>query len=119
MHHGRTRKIWRICRSQERITSSQRRHHGGNVIYLTRSLLIAGWLAAMTIGAQAQIVAIGASNVAGRGVSPSDAWPAQLEGMLAASPGTADRYCNACFTENYPIPFTRAEELQLGLFDRP
>ncbi|HEY3197604.1 MAG TPA: amidophosphoribosyltransferase [Nitrospirales bacterium] len=41
-----------------------------------------------------------------------------LEGMLAASPGTADRYCNACFTENYPIPFTRAEELQLGLFDR-
>jgi amidophosphoribosyltransferase len=41
-----------------------------------------------------------------------------LEGMLAASPGTADRYCNACFTDNYPIPFTRAEELQLGLFDR-
>src|SRR3989442_10600978 len=41
-----------------------------------------------------------------------------LEGMLAASPGTADRYCNACFTENYPIPFTPAEELQLGLFDR-
>jgi len=41
-----------------------------------------------------------------------------LEGMLAASPGSGDRYCNACFTENYPIPFTRAEELQLGLFDR-
>jgi acyl-CoA thioesterase-1 len=34
--------------------------------------------------AGAQIVAIGASNVAGRGVSSSDAWPAQLEGMLAA-----------------------------------
>jgi len=34
--------------------------------------------------AQAQIVAIGASNVAGRGVSSSDAWPAQLEGMLIA-----------------------------------
>jgi acyl-CoA thioesterase-1 len=34
--------------------------------------------------AQAQIVAIGASNVAGRGVSSSDAWPAQLERMLAA-----------------------------------
>ena len=34
--------------------------------------------------AQAQIVAIGASNVAGRGISSSDAWPAQLEGMLAA-----------------------------------
>ncbi len=34
--------------------------------------------------ARAQIVAIGASNVAGRGVSSSDAWPAQLEVMLAA-----------------------------------
>lgn len=34
--------------------------------------------------AQAQIVAIGASNVAGRGVGTSQAWPAQLEAMLAA-----------------------------------
>jgi amidophosphoribosyltransferase len=42
-----------------------------------------------------------------------------LEGMLAAAPGAGERYCNACFTENYPIPFTKAEELQLGLFDRP
>jgi amidophosphoribosyltransferase len=42
-----------------------------------------------------------------------------LEGMLAAAPGSGDRYCNACFTENYPIPFTKAEEMQLGLFDRP
>ena len=61
---------------------------GENMIYPARSLLIAACLAAMTpcfAGlAQAQIVAIGASNVAGRGVSSSDAWPAQLEGMLAA-----------------------------------
>jgi len=42
-----------------------------------------------------------------------------LEGLLAAAPGNGERYCNACFTENYPIPFTKAEELQLGLFDRP
>jgi acyl-CoA thioesterase-1 len=34
--------------------------------------------------ASAQIVAIGASNVAGRGVSSSEAWPAQLEGLLVA-----------------------------------
>jgi acyl-CoA thioesterase-1 len=34
--------------------------------------------------AHAQIVAFGASNVAGRGVSPSEAFPAQLERMLAA-----------------------------------
>jgi acyl-CoA thioesterase-1 len=34
--------------------------------------------------AQAQVVAFGASNVAGRGVSPSEAFPAQLEAMLRA-----------------------------------
>jgi amidophosphoribosyltransferase len=39
-----------------------------------------------------------------------------LEGMLNAAPGRPDHYCNACFTEEYPIPFTKAEELQLGLF---
>jgi amidophosphoribosyltransferase len=42
-----------------------------------------------------------------------------LEGLLAAAPGDGGRYCNACFTENYPIPFTKAEEMQLGLFDHP
>jgi acyl-CoA thioesterase I len=34
--------------------------------------------------AQAQIVAFGASNVAGRGVFPNQAWPAQLENLLKA-----------------------------------
>jgi acyl-CoA thioesterase-1 len=34
--------------------------------------------------ARAQIVALGASNVAGRGVGSSEAFPAQLERMLAA-----------------------------------
>ena len=58
------------------------------MIYPARLFLIAGLLSSMMFcagdPAQAQIVAIGASNVAGRGVSPSDAWPAQLEAMLAA-----------------------------------
>jgi acyl-CoA thioesterase I len=58
------------------------------MIYPAKSTLIAAFLAAVMLclggAAQAQIVAIGASNVAGRGVSPSDAWPAQLQGMLAA-----------------------------------
>src|SRR5882757_6196907 len=58
------------------------------MIYAARRFLIAGLLAAMMLYcadiAQAQIVAIGASNVAGKGVSSSDARPAQLEGMLAA-----------------------------------
>jgi acyl-CoA thioesterase-1 len=57
------------------------------MIYPAR-FLTAAFLAVMALGwangAQAQIVAIGASNVAGRGVSSSDAWPAQLERMLAA-----------------------------------
>lgn len=39
-----------------------------------------------------------------------------LEGMLKAAPGHPQQYCTACFTEQYPIPFTKAEELQLGLF---
>lgn len=40
-----------------------------------------------------------------------------LEGMLTVAPGQNDHYCHACFTERYPIAFTKAEELQLGLFD--
>lgn len=56
--------------------------------FLFRSLLIIGLslgcLSSLASIAQAQIVAIGASNVAGRGVSSSEAWPAQLEGMLSA-----------------------------------
>jgi acyl-CoA thioesterase I len=33
---------------------------------------------------QAQIVAFGASNVAGKGVSPNEEWPVQLENLLRA-----------------------------------
>src|SRR5574338_73271 len=40
-----------------------------------------------------------------------------LDGMLKSAPRTPSQYCTACFTEHYPIPFTRAEELQLGLFE--
>jgi acyl-CoA thioesterase-1 len=58
------------------------------MIYRARSSLLAIFLSMIVLcitgTAQAQIVAIGASNVAGRGVSSSEAWPAQLEGMLAA-----------------------------------
>src|ERR1700744_651513 len=65
---------------------------------LLRSLRIVGLslvaLAVLGTAARAQIVAIGASNVAGRGVSSSEAWPAQLEGMLAAR-GLNARVINA------------------------
>jgi acyl-CoA thioesterase-1 len=53
---------------------------------ITRTRLVAG-LFCLLLGAagsaQAQIVALGASNVAGRGVGSSEAFPAQLERMLA------------------------------------
>jgi acyl-CoA thioesterase-1 len=58
------------------------------MIARTRILLFAAVLAAAACGgafpAPAQIVALGASNIAGRGVSSSEAFPAQLERMLAA-----------------------------------
>ena len=40
-----------------------------------------------------------------------------LKGMLSVAPGEPDHYCNACFTDQYPISFTKAEQLQLGLFE--
>lgn len=40
-----------------------------------------------------------------------------LEGMLATAPGFSHHYCNACFTNDYPISMTKAEQLQLGLFE--
>ena len=40
-----------------------------------------------------------------------------LKGMLSVAPGDPAHYCNACFTDQYPISFTRAEQLQLGLFE--
>jgi hypothetical protein len=57
---------------------------------MTTSRTALGLLALLAVAfglagpAQAQIVAFGASNVAGRGVSGSEAFPAQLERMLSA-----------------------------------
>jgi acyl-CoA thioesterase-1 len=54
--------------------------------FRARLVLLAALLA-VTFGragtARAEIVALGASNVAGRGVSSSEAFPAQLERMLS------------------------------------
>ena len=41
-----------------------------------------------------------------------------MEGMLAATPHKNDEYCTACFSGDYPIPFTKEEILQIGLFDK-
>ena len=40
-----------------------------------------------------------------------------LEGMLATAPDASQHYCNACFTDKYPISLTKAEQMQLGLFE--
>ena len=40
-----------------------------------------------------------------------------LEGMLATAPDASQHYCNACFTDKYPITLTKAEQMQLGLFE--
>jgi len=57
------------------------------MISRVKLFLFAGLLSEMVFGlagiAQAQTVALGASNVAGRGVSSSEAFPAQLERMRA------------------------------------
>ena len=48
------------------------------------AILTLCWIIAFSGLSQGQIVAFGASNVAGKGVSPNQAWPAQLENMLKA-----------------------------------
>lgn len=40
-----------------------------------------------------------------------------MDGMLDAVPHKTNKYCNACFSGNYPIPFTQEEVVQIGLFD--
>ena len=42
-----------------------------------------------------------------------------MEGMLKAAPHKDDQYCTACFSEKYPIPFTKHELIQLRLFESP
>ena len=42
-----------------------------------------------------------------------------MEGMLKSAPHKDDQYCTACFNEKYPIPFSKEELTQLGLFKTP
>lgn len=48
------------------------------------ALLVFAFSLVLANPARAQIVALGASNTQGKGVSPSEAWPARLESMLQA-----------------------------------
>jgi acyl-CoA thioesterase-1 len=60
-------------------------------------LVFASATFAMIGFAQAQIVVIGASNSQGLGVSSSEAWPAQLQSMLAAK-GSSSQITNAAIS---------------------
>ena len=51
---------------------------------ILRVLLVLATVAVVTCPAGAQVVCLGASNTAGKGVSQQDAYPAQLEAMLRA-----------------------------------
>lgn len=48
------------------------------------SIAALGLLAQVSIAGAATVVALGASNTAGKGVSPGEAYPAQLEALLRA-----------------------------------
>ncbi len=41
-----------------------------------------------------------------------------VEGMLQSVPKSDQRYCDACFTCDYPVPFVAHEKTQIGLFDK-
>jgi acyl-CoA thioesterase-1 len=75
---------------------TDRRQRVGRIRFVL--CLVTGVLTAAGLGfvkpAHAQIVALGASNVAGRGVSSSEAFPAQLERMLTGK-GYNVRVANA------------------------
>ena len=51
---------------------------------ILRALLVLSTVAVVTCPAGAQVVCLGASNTAGKGVSQQEAYPAQLEAMLRA-----------------------------------
>ncbi len=41
-----------------------------------------------------------------------------VDGMMQSVPKSDQRYCAACFTCDYPIPFSHHEKTQLGLFEK-
>jgi acyl-CoA thioesterase-1 len=59
-----------------------------------KSLLLLAAIMAAPFSVSAQVVCLGASNTAGKGVAPRDAYPAQLEVMLQAK-GYTGRVANA------------------------
>jgi acyl-CoA thioesterase-1 len=54
---------------------------------LAKGLLAASLMALSIASSHAQVVALGASNTAGKGVGSSSAYPAQLESILRAKEG--------------------------------
>ena len=69
----------------------KRRAVKGSLIGLLGSVVLC---VCLSLTAHAQLVALGASNTAGKGVAPQEAYPAQLEVMLRAK-GYTGRVVNA------------------------
>ena len=65
-------------------TSSPGAHSWLRGLLATASLVSVSLAAAPAEGEEYRIVAVGASNTAGRGVGASNAWPAKLEALLRA-----------------------------------
>jgi acyl-CoA thioesterase I len=88
----------------------------------------AGLLLVATLGSVATVraetinlVALGASNTAGRGVGASEAWPAQLAGMLTAKGYQVNMTVNAINSDTSSGILSRADSIPAGtqavLFD--
>jgi acyl-CoA thioesterase I len=67
------------------------RFRSNSLVALLGSFALCGFLSVL---AHAQVVALGASNTAGKGVAPQQAYPAQLEALLR-SKGYDGRVVNA------------------------
>jgi acyl-CoA thioesterase-1 len=83
---------------------------------LLLAALIAGVLGCVT-AARAEtlnIVALGASNTAGRGVGASTAWPAQLAGMLTAKGYQVNMTVNAVNGDTSSGILSRADAIPAG-----
>jgi acyl-CoA thioesterase I len=91
--------------------------------FFVAGLLVAAMLASVATARAETInlVALGASNTAGRGVGASEAWPAQLTGMLTAKGYQVNMTVNAVNGDTSSGILSRADAIPAGtqivLFD--
>jgi acyl-CoA thioesterase I len=79
-----SKESFRVCSFDDNKKHSEMQYPRPLPVRLTIVFITFYFLVAISFVAQAQIVAFGASNVAGKGVPPNQAWSAQLESLLKA-----------------------------------